>query len=142
MNEARGFSLVEMLIVVAIIGILASVSIPLLRKAKNSADSGSAVATIRTLVTAERLYQLKHNNYTDLTGLVPEGTLDTTIRSGTKSGYAFTITLSATMDNFSVIADPLDADPSLGHFYVDETAVIRTNLGATDPSDTTTWPAI
>src|SRR5262245_14535448 len=117
MNEERGFSLVEMLIVVAIIGILASVAIPLLRKANNGADSGSAVATVRSLVTAERLYQLKHNAYSDLTGLVPEGTLDTTVGSGTKSSYAFTITvLGASNDQFSVNADPLEDDPNLKHF--------------------------
>src|SRR5215467_4290877 len=92
-NEERGFSLVEMIIVVAIIGILAAIAIPLLRKARNTADSGSAVATVRTLVTAERLYQLRHNAYTDLGGLVPEGTLDTTVGSGTKSGYTFVVTV-------------------------------------------------
>src|ERR1700752_1106983 len=77
-KDESGFSLVEMLIVVGIIGLLAAISIPLLRKAKNQADSGSAIATVRTLVSAERLYQLKNSKYADLAGLVPEGTLDTT----------------------------------------------------------------
>lgn len=140
MNEERGFSLVEMLIVVAIIGILASIAIPLLRKAKNNADSGSAIATIRSLVTAERLYQLKHNAYSDLAGLVPEGTLDTTVSSGTKSGYAFVITVSgANNEQFSVTADPLETDADLRHFFVDESAVIRFTTGG--PADATS-PAL
>src|SRR5580704_4257595 len=84
-KDESGFSLVEMLIVVGIIGLLAAIAIPLLRKAKNQADSGSAIATVRTLVSAERLYQLKNSKYTDLAGLVPEGTLDTTVQAGLKS---------------------------------------------------------
>src|SRR5262250_2544155 len=135
MNDERGFSLVELLIVVAIIGILAAIATPLLRKAKNTADAGSAVATVRTLVTAERLYQIKFDLYGTLTDLVPEATLDTTVQSGTKSGYAFLITLSADKKSFNCTADPLVDDSDAAHYFVDETGVIRSKQGS--PADAT-----
>jgi len=138
MNDERGFSLVEMLIVVAIIGILAGIATPMLRKAKYAADAGSAVATVRTLVTAERLYQLKFDAYGTLTDLVPEATLDTTVQSGTKSGYAFAITVSSDKKSFNCTADPLVDDPVAPYYFVDETGVIRSNQGST--ADATSPP--
>ncbi|HET7207472.1 MAG TPA: prepilin-type N-terminal cleavage/methylation domain-containing protein, partial [Terriglobales bacterium] len=56
MRKQKGFSLIELLIVVAIILIIAAIAIPNLLRAKMSANEASAVGSIRTLVTAELSY--------------------------------------------------------------------------------------
>ena len=57
MRKQKGFSLIELLIVVAIILIIAAIAIPNLLRARMAANESSAVASIRTLVTAQVSYQ-------------------------------------------------------------------------------------
>src|SRR5438552_11861988 len=91
MKNNRGFSLLELLIVVAIILIIATIAIPSLLRSRQSAQESSAVAQIRTVNTAEITYlSSNQGSYGGIPGLITQGLLDTRF-SGLVLGYNFTV---------------------------------------------------
>src|SRR5207302_4227163 len=91
MKKDRGFSLLELLIVVAIILIIATIAIPSLLRSRQSAQESSAVAQIRTINTAEITYlSSNQGSYGSVAQLITQGLLDSRF-SGSVSGYNFAI---------------------------------------------------
>jgi prepilin-type N-terminal cleavage/methylation domain-containing protein len=153
-NKQKGFSLIELLIVVAIILIIAAIAIPNLIRSKMAANEASAVASLRTYNTSIVAYSTTYQTDpgTDLSQLGPATTptstsadlVDALLGSATpvKSGYSFTYspgtaTSTGIITTYTILADPSNSSTGQRHFFTDQSGVIRANTSAvaavTDP---------
>ena len=153
----HGFSLIELLIVVAIILVIAAIAIPNFLRSRMAANEAAAVASLRNITTAQVVYSTTYGiGYSaTLADLAPTpgnpllttqnnaGLIDDVLASGRKSGYVFVYNATdadgdGRMDAFTITAAPLNpGSTGQRRFYTDQSGVIRANMnGAADVNST------
>ena len=148
----QGFSLIEFLIVVAIIGIIAAIAISNFLASRRAANDSSAIGSLRTITSAQATFQSTVGGGVDYatngTVLADNNLIDGVLGAGTKSGYLFTITgvaaTSTTASTFTATAVPQNTGALTASgtrsFFVNEAGVIRALAGGTAPTATTGTP--
>ena len=107
-KKENGFTLVELLLVVAIIGMLAAIAVPSLSGSRDAAQSAAAVAHLRTIHTNQAMYRLSRSRYARLGELntFVDGTLGSTVSTTLRRG------------EFIYMMFPNPTDSSLARGYI------------------------
>ncbi|MCM8812021.1 MAG: prepilin-type N-terminal cleavage/methylation domain-containing protein [Candidatus Omnitrophica bacterium] len=129
-KKSKGFTLVEIMIVVAIIALIAAIAIPNLLRARHNANETSAIGNVRTLVAALESFRANQTppaypaDLDELSSADPQYVPDE-LTDGSQQGYDFAFT-QVSDNEYTLLATPtVDGVTGTRHFFVDQTGVIR-----------------
>jgi prepilin-type N-terminal cleavage/methylation domain-containing protein len=135
----RAFTLVEIMIVIAIVVVLITIAIPNILRSRVAANEGVTIANLRTLNNACQQFHINEQRYPDNLSdlsLAQPPYIDKVLGGGSKQGYQFTYT-SIDSDHFTINADPAHSGLLKGrYFYLNESGTIRVRSdGQAGPDD-------
>jgi len=154
-RRTEGFTLVELMIVVGVIGIIAAISLPMLMRSRMSTNEATALASLRTIFNAETQFQTSSlvdadndnvGDFAPLSGATSlanpiagtEPFIDEVLADGTKNGYVYTITVDNAGNGdeaFSCTVRPVTyGRTGVRSFYLDESGVIRFEIANVAPT--------
>ncbi len=111
--------------VTAVLALLAGMAVPHLQRIKITSQEKVALASLRTIFSAQATHHARFQLYGDMNALVSNEFLDDSLASGSKSGYSYTIG-SVDASQFTAVAVPIEQGVSGEKgFYIDATGVIR-----------------
>ena len=118
--ESAGFSLIELLITVTIIGIIAAIAVPNLLASRRAANEGSAIYSLRTIHSCEITYfaTIGNSTYGDIPTLRVQLLTDQVLGTGTKSGFSF-------------VANPTAQNVQPARYYATAVPVSTSGVGKT-----------
>jgi len=128
--KKNGFSLLELLIVVAIILIIATIAVPALLRSKQAAQETHAVANLKTVNTAEVQYMSNQKTYGGIPELITAGLLDARY-STPSSGYTYDIQTSVDYLDYTALATAQGANAGRYDYFTKPDFVLRFS---TDPT--------
>lgn len=129
LKKDKGFTLVEIMVVIAVIVVIAAIGIPGIMRQRVNANEASAAAALKTLSAAAVTYRASHTTYPfQLSDLYQPNAeyIDSSLASGSRQGYNYTLT--GNEDGFNITAVP--SKPNITgtrYYFVDSDGVIRSS---------------
>lgn len=130
--RTRGFTLLELFILLGIVAVIAAVVIPSLTLAYKHGSEPGAIATLRTIAGAQTLHRRIHGRFADLRGLAAAGLLEPALADGARQGYRFVAAPSTRSPHLRWFATATPALPGATgdrSFAVNHDATIFCTLG-------------